>query len=106
MLSVAEARIKELEAEVASSQAAAKLREAPTPISATVRRVQELEDQLANSREMLRGKLLLEENNATLQTQLASSSKMVQDLATMEQLCKVGLQHFNSVKLRKNNHLG
>lgn len=88
-LEISEARVRELQAELASARALSQQREAPTPLSATSRRVRELEEQLGQSREMLRGKLLLEETAASLRAQLITSSKAAEQLATLQELTKV-----------------
>ncbi|XP_059469943.1 mitotic spindle assembly checkpoint protein MAD1 isoform X1 [Neocloeon triangulifer] len=89
VIEVKEVRIRDLELELDSKRESLLIeRRSSVASSATSKKVQELEDKLIQSKELLRGKLLLEEKANSLQEQASKVDQMAQKCAILEQLVK------------------
>ncbi|KAF4518481.1 hypothetical protein B566_EDAN006486 [Ephemera danica] len=88
-LTLAQQRIQNLELELSTVRSMAQHQMETAKLNTTTtRRVKELEEQVAQGREMVRGKLLLEETVNTLRAQLSSSSQLAEQLTTQQEVSK------------------
>jgi len=90
VLELKEIRIRDLELELASVRDSMNIhRQSANASSATSRVVLDLQEQLSQSKDLLKGKILLEEKMATLKEQASKSDFLLQRVATLEQQMKV-----------------
>lgn len=90
VLGLKEIRIRDLEIELSSlHESLQSERKTSSATSCTRRTVVDLQEKLALSREMLKGKLLLDEKVASLTEQASKVDGLVQRLAMLEQQLKV-----------------
>ncbi|XP_065340323.1 mitotic spindle assembly checkpoint protein MAD1 [Cloeon dipterum] len=113
-LELKELRIRGLEEELASKRDSLRIeRQSASANASTSRKNLELEEQLVQTKELLRGKLLLEERVNSLQEQASKVDQLTQKCATYEQLLKTKDSELkewhalaiNSVSESNNEHL-
>jgi hypothetical protein len=93
VLELKEVRIRDLELELSSVRESLNIqRQSASASSANSRMVHELQEQLSVSKDLLKGKLLLEEKVATLRDQANKADLLIEKVATMEQQIKASFR--------------